>query len=152
MLWCQGQVLHHSWTGKDLLTPYFCRRLLIKPWIFSLNLLQWLNLCGWIRVKRYLIRTCEVSESLIIRCERLFTCGDGAMALVFATSFSLLCMCECAHIHIYVFVYVSSSLKQTQWYLYWLIQNLFHQAWLYRWFFNLIFICYQEDFITSFIS
>lgn len=69
------------------------------------------------------------------------------------TSFSLLCMCQCAHIHIYAFLYVSSALKQIHWYLYWLIQNIFHQAWLYRcFFFNFIFICYQEDFIPSFIS
>lgn len=55
------------------------------------------------------------------------------------TSFSLLCMCQCAHIHIYVFLYVSSALKQIHWYLYWLIQNLFHQAWLYRCLFVFLF-------------
>lgn len=56
------------------------------------------------------------------------------------TSFSLLCMCQCAHIHIYVFLYVSSALKQIHWYLYWLIQNIFHQAWLYRCFFLISFL------------
>lgn len=56
------------------------------------------------------------------------------------TSFSLLCMCQCAHIHIYVFLYVSSALKQIHWYLYWLIQNIFHQAWLYRCFFFISFL------------